>query len=262
MATPDIALLPLIQKYGAIPYLGSEENVLGRYVNCAKANGLESVVRLTGDCPFVDPNVVSDIVEMFEGIDADYVSNVLTRSYPYGLDVEVITVEALKRTQKLTNELTVLAGSDRIGSAPGLRREYASCGTTATPQTLLLFATKKKYREHVTLYVREHLELFNTLNVTCNEDWTAYDWRLDKPEDLPDLRFLYSYCRGSSLCPFRNMATMYSYGQQYLRVPAGIGSGTGRDSAAHGVNADPADATSHSKGLNWYERGYSDTTSG
>jgi spore coat polysaccharide biosynthesis protein SpsF (cytidylyltransferase family) len=224
VATPDIALLPLIERYGAVPYLGSEDNVLGRYVNCAKANGLEAVVRLTGDCPFVDPDVVSELVELFRTTEVDYASNVLKRSYPYGLDCE-------------------------------------ACYTKTLESIIAKPLINMKYREHVTLYIREHLDEFKTRNLKHSGDWTAHDWRLDTPEDLPKLRALYSKCRASTLYPFYNVATLYSHGER-LSVSIGAGSGSDRDSAAHGVNADATDATSHIQGLAWYERGYRHSSTG
>lgn len=225
VATPDLALVPLIQRYGATAFLGAEENVLSRYVNCAKTNVLDGIVRLTADCPFIDPGVVSDLVTLWKSTAVDYASNVIERSYPYGLDAEVVSVNALQRIQKNTNE--------------------------------------KRYREHVTLYIREHLDQFTTINLRYPEDWTYYDWRLDTPEDLPVLKALYK-CSANALRPFPEMLKSYRilrYGE-HLRVSPRTGRGPERNTATHVVSSNSANDPANQSGCAWYERGHSSSTPG
>lgn len=216
VATPDLALVPLIQRYGAKAFLGSEKNVLKRYVDCALAWNLDSVVRLTGDCPFVDPRVVSELVTLWRNGNYDYVSNVLERSYPYGLDSEIVSRKALQGILDCTQEM--------------------------------------KYREHVTLYIREHLHGYKTANLAHDKDYTAHDWRLDRPEDLPALRHLYSKCGGNVLYSFVDMLRLWMYAK-HLRVPTWTWGTASGDSTPYGVHEEPADKSAHKPGLPWYERG-------
>ena len=74
---------------------GSETDVLSRFVGCANACGADVLLRLTGDCPFLDPQVIGAVVRLWKQTGAAYVSNISPRTYPDGLDVQLMTREAL-----------------------------------------------------------------------------------------------------------------------------------------------------------------------
>jgi glutamate-1-semialdehyde 2,1-aminomutase len=76
---------------------GSENDVLERYVQVARKYQADVVVRITGDCPLVDPELVDECIRRFQAEDVDYLSNTLPPTYPDGLDVEVVTLAALER---------------------------------------------------------------------------------------------------------------------------------------------------------------------
>ena len=76
--------------------IGSEEDVLSRYYNAAKKNQVDVVVRITGDCPLVDADLVDRCIREFIDKDVSYVSNVLPCTFPDGLDIEVFSFEALE----------------------------------------------------------------------------------------------------------------------------------------------------------------------
>jgi len=77
-------------------FLGSENDVLDRYYQTAKNYGADIVVRMTSDCPVIDPNIIDCIIEYFLNNDFDYVSNTIKRTFPRGMDTEVLTMDALK----------------------------------------------------------------------------------------------------------------------------------------------------------------------
>jgi spore coat polysaccharide biosynthesis protein SpsF len=79
-------------------YRGSRDNVLERYYLAAKENNLDIIVRITGDCPCIDPEIVDLVIEKHMNAHADYTSNVLVRTFPHGLDTEVFQFNTLERT--------------------------------------------------------------------------------------------------------------------------------------------------------------------
>ncbi len=95
--TGDEPLLGYLKERGAAIYEGSEEDVLERYVGAAKESGADVVVRITSDCPLIDPVLVDRVVRFFLAGNFDYASNSLERGFPRGLDVEVMSREALER---------------------------------------------------------------------------------------------------------------------------------------------------------------------
>ena len=82
---------------GIACFRGSEDDVLDRYYQAARAFNADVVVRITADCPLHDPEVIDAIVGHFDPARHDYVSNTIRRSYPDGLDTEVIAMAALER---------------------------------------------------------------------------------------------------------------------------------------------------------------------
>ncbi|MDR2522913.1 MAG: glycosyltransferase family protein [Synergistaceae bacterium] len=133
-------------------YRGSEDNVLERYHAAALAGSADVVVRLTADCPLIDPAVMDRVAAaLLESDDLDYVSNTFgRRTYPRGLDTEVFTFAALDRAW-------------REGRLPS-------------------------EREHVTPYIYNHPEIFK-LGGICNEtDLSHHRWTVDTPEDFELIR--------------------------------------------------------------------------
>ena len=136
-------------------FRGSEDDVLGRFVGAANRAGADVIIRITADCPLIDPEVLDRAIEeLTDHPGADYTSNVIERSYPRGLDVEVFTREALARM-------------DRLG------RSAAS-------------------REHVTIPVRlEHPGAFVVRHVRHPVDDSDLRWTVDTLEDLEWVRLVY-----------------------------------------------------------------------
>ena len=77
-------------------FRGSEKNVLERYYLCAKENKVDTIVRITSDCPCIDWNIVDKVIEKHLQAKADYTSNTIRRTFPHGLDVEVVSFKALE----------------------------------------------------------------------------------------------------------------------------------------------------------------------
>ena len=81
-------------------FRGSEKDVLDRYFRCAKKYSFSTIVRITSDCPLIDPQIVDKVIERFFSGNYDYATNTLIRTFPIGTDVEVFSFSALERTWK------------------------------------------------------------------------------------------------------------------------------------------------------------------
>jgi len=95
----DEAIVELCSSRDWAYFRGSEDDVLDRYYQAAKKHHAEVVVRITSDCPLIEPEIIDLVIWKFLEEDSlDYVSNILSpRTFPRGLDVETMTFEALKR---------------------------------------------------------------------------------------------------------------------------------------------------------------------
>jgi len=98
----DKKLKKLINKLGYDCEQGSKDDVLKRYITVAEKYEADIVVRITGDCPLVDSDLVDQVINKFINDNVDYCSNTIPATYPDGLDVEVFTIEALKKSSSMT----------------------------------------------------------------------------------------------------------------------------------------------------------------
>jgi spore coat polysaccharide biosynthesis protein SpsF len=150
----DDAILNECQRLGTDVFRGSEQDVLDRYYRAAQQARAEVVVRITSDCPLIDPGVSDKTIQAFLSERPDYASNALERTYPRGLDTEVMTFDALK------------------SAWTEARQAYQ--------------------REHVTPFLYQHPERFKLLSVKGDRDYSQCRWTLDTPEDLEFLRAVYA----------------------------------------------------------------------
>jgi spore coat polysaccharide biosynthesis protein SpsF (cytidylyltransferase family) len=142
---------------GALIVRGSAEDVLDRYHQAAERTNADAVVRITADCPLLDPAVSSRVVARFRAGDVDYVSNVHPSTYPDGYDTEVISSAALD----------------------------AAWHEAVDPYE----------REHVTAFVWQRRGRFRCANVADDVDRSSWRLTLDSPEDLENLRQIYQQLR-------------------------------------------------------------------
>lgn len=141
-------------------FRGNEADVLDRFYQAAKTFCADGVVRITADCPLIDPDVVDRVIRVYLGGDYDYVSNTLRYTYPDGLDTEVFTFAALEAAW----------------------RE----------------ARRASEREHVTPYVRTSGR-FRLMNVENAVDLSAcgFRWSVDETRDLDFVRAVYARLGGN-----------------------------------------------------------------
>lgn len=154
----DKANLPIIKhcaETGVRVGVGSEDDVLDRYYQTAKLLMPEYVVRVTGDCPLVDPELIDLAISQMRE-DTDYCGNPTSATFADGLDIEIIKYNALERSWKE--------------------------------------AVHSFEREHVTQYIIRHQELFNYMDfLSPIGDFGNYRWTVDEPEDFELVEKIYKH---------------------------------------------------------------------
>ena len=149
----DDPVVAVAEREGIGSFRGSEHDVLRRYAGAAKESQAHVVVRITADCPLIDPGVVDRVVAALEP-KSDYASNVIERTYPVGLDVEALFSDVLYRLDRISDSAEA--------------------------------------REHVTWFIREERpELFVCRSVVDEEDNSDLRWTVDTADDLAAIRSLF-----------------------------------------------------------------------
>ncbi len=134
---------------------GSEDDVLDRYYQAAKQSGADIIVRVTSDCPLIDPQIIDKAIARLVDGGYDYVSNVMgMRTFPRGLDTEVFTYKALENMAKNCS----------------LPRE----------------------REHVTTHIRENPDDYKVFTIRNDQDLSGLRWTVDEPDDFKLMEEIFS----------------------------------------------------------------------
>ena len=154
----DQVIVDLCHRKGIPVTRGSEHDVLDRYYQTAIDHSADIIVRITSDCPLIEPEIIDQLMTQFLELqpDLDYLSNSLPpRTYPRGLDVEVMRSQALKR-----------AWDEDVDPSS---------------------------REHVTPYIYNHPDLFQMQGWWYGEDLSNIRWTVDTNEDLKFVRKIYDH---------------------------------------------------------------------
>ena len=150
----DAKNLPLVNHVSSLWYQsfqGSEQDVLERFYFAAQQFVGDIIIRITGDCPLIDPQLVDEAIQKFQESGVDYLCNANPPTFPDGLYIEVFSFSSLERAYYEAN-----APSDR---------------------------------EHVTPYIRESGH-FSTVNVASEADFSNLRWTVDEDQDLEVVRFV------------------------------------------------------------------------
>lgn len=149
VATTDLKNDDIIENYvdelGVQCFRGDSTDVLDRFYNCAKKYSLSTIVRITADNPFNDPNVVDSVIKKFKSNNFDYITNSKPRTFPQGISVEVLSFKALELAwinAKLPSE-----------------------------------------REHVTPYIFNHPQDFKIFNFSFENNLSHLRWTIDRKND-------------------------------------------------------------------------------
>ena len=150
----DDAIVEECRSVGVPVARGSREDVLDRYYRAAAERDADPIVRLTSDCPLLDPGVMGEVLDLFQKEGPDYASNVIVRTFPQGLDVEVVSRAALATAWREAKE--------------------------------------PFERVHVTPFLYRHPERFRLANLTAGGDFSVHRWTVDEPRDLEFVRAVYA----------------------------------------------------------------------
>ena len=142
----DQPIADACQKMGTDFFRGDVTNVLDRFYQAARKYRPDHVVRITGDCPLIDPQIVDELVTFYLDAGCDYASNCRPPSYPVGLDGEILSFSALEKAWKA--------------------------------------AGRPDEKEHVVVYIITHPDRFQISNYRSPEDLSHLRWTVDEPEDL------------------------------------------------------------------------------
>jgi len=148
----DARIVDLAESIGIKTYRGSSEDVLDRYYQAAKLFGIRHLVRITADCPLIDPWIIDKAVELYFESKADYCSNTLKETFPDGEDVEVLSFNALHSAWKSAKLLSE--------------------------------------REHVTPYIKKNPGRFKLVNFENDIDLSGKRWTVDREEDFRFIKAL------------------------------------------------------------------------
>ncbi len=167
---------------------GSMQDVLDRYYQAAKQHQAEVIVRITADCPLMDPGLIDHMVNIFLSADPplDFAANRLPegRTYPIGLDIEVCTFAAL--------------------------------------ETAWQEATAPHQREHVMPFLYENRERFNVLLVHHPEDYGALRWTVDTPQDLEAVRQIFAHLEGREAFTWLEALEVYRQNPSLAEINASV----------------------------------------
>jgi len=150
----DDVIEEFCKRNGYVCFRGSAENVLKRYHDAAISCLADVIVRITADCPLMDPMVTDRVIQFYLDHlgEFDYVSNVQERSFPRGLDTEVFSMEALKKIH---------------------------CEVV-----------DKSEQEHVTLHIHRNMDKFNVGSLLNEEDLSYHRWTVDTKEDFELIKLI------------------------------------------------------------------------
>lgn len=162
-------------------FRGSENDVLDRYYHAAQNYEANTIVRITADCPLIEPSIIDHVIHsFFQQAELDYASNTLPpRTFPRGLDTEVISFSALERAW--------------------------------------LRDTNTSWREHVSPYIYRNPELFKIRKVGHVKDLSTMRWTVDTDADITFVRKIYNHF-GDDRFSWLNILTLLDKNPDWLAI--------------------------------------------
>ena len=160
-------------------FRGSSHDVLDRYYQCAKHFSLQHIVRITADNPLLDPEILDEVITLYEKGNFDYVNNFTKRTFPYGSEVEIFPFSVLEKTWR---------------------------------------NAKTSYdREHVTPYIYNNLNEFSLKCIECTTNYSHLRWTVDKADDLKLVQIIRSKIKKRPIL-MNDIIELFSKEQNLIKI--------------------------------------------
>ncbi len=176
----DKILLKIAKDCNIMSFKGKTCDVLDRYYKCAIEFDADPIIRITGDCPLIDPNIIKKMLNLYTKGDYDYLTNTFPPTFPDGLDVEIFsfkTLEKLVKKAKLPSE-----------------------------------------KEHVTSYIKNHPKEFKILNYENPNDLSKFRWTVDEKQDLEFVKRIYKKMKPTVKFSMKNILKIISKDPNILKI--------------------------------------------
>ena len=180
----DDILVKIAKNSNIISFRGHTYDVLSRYYECAKNLDSDLIIRITGDCPLIDPTLINKLLKFYLTNKYDYVTNTMPPTFPDGLDTEIFSFKVLKKISQLSK--------------------------------------MKSEREHVTPYIRKNKNKFKTFNLKNNVDLSKLRWTVDEKSDLLFVRKIYEKMRPKIVFGFEDVLKILHNNPEINEINRGI----------------------------------------
>ena len=180
----DKILLRIAKECNILSFTGKTYDVLDRYYQCAIEFNADPIIRITGDCPLIDPVIIKKMLEKYMKNDYDYLTNTFPPTFPDGLDVEIFSFKTL---QKIVRE-----------------------------------AKLSSEKEHVTSYIHNHPKKFNISNYKNNEDLSKFRLTVDEKQDMTLIKKIYKKMKPKVNFSMKSILKIISEEPNILKINSNI----------------------------------------
>ena len=180
----DKILIEIAKQNSIGIFTGDSMDVLNRDYQCALQNNADPIIRITGDCPLIDPDIIGEMLEFYLKNNYDYISNRINPKYPDGLDVEIYsfrTLQMVEQNAKWSSE-----------------------------------------RELVTTYITKNPKIFKIFSYENQEDLSGHRWTVDEQNDLEFVRKIYSIMKPKTNFSMNEIIEILVKNPELLKINSGI----------------------------------------
>ena len=180
----DKILIEIAKQNSIGIFTGDSIDVLNRDYQCALQNNADPIIRITGDCPLIDPDIVEEMLEFYLKNNYDYISNRINPKYPDGLDVEIYSFKTLQMVEQ--------------------NAKWSS------------------ERELVTTYITKNPKIFKIFSYENQEDLSGHRWTVDEQNDLEFVRKIYSIMKPKTNFSMNEIIEILVKNPELLKINSGI----------------------------------------